>query len=113
MRHVVTRVLLSVAFLLHLTALAYAQGASSSITGVVTDTAGGVVPGATVVVTSNATGTKFETMTNGRARSTCPRCPGTYSVTVALQGFKTAVITDVRVLPGVPAAVKATLEVGG
>ena len=44
-----------------------AQGsAGSTITGVVSDAGGGVLPGATVVVTSNATGTKFEAVTNAR-----------------------------------------------
>ena len=38
---------------------------------------------------------------------------GTYTVTVALQGFKTAVLKDVTVTAGGPATVRATLEVGG
>ena len=108
-----TRVLLSFAFLLHLTALAYGQGASSSITGVVTDTAGGVVPGASVVVTSNATGTKYETMTNESGAFNVPALPaGSYTVTVSLQGFKSAVVTDVLVQIGMPTAVKPVLQVG-
>ena len=37
---------------------------------------------------------------------------GTYSITVSLAGFKTAVVTDVRVQLGIPTNVKATLEVG-
>ena len=50
-------------------------GATSSISGVVTDAGGGVLPGATVVVTSNATGTKFEAVTNSTRRVTrCRRC---------------------------------------
>ena len=39
-------------------------GATSSVSGVVKDTAGGVIPGASVVVTSNATETKFEAVSN-------------------------------------------------
>jgi hypothetical protein len=38
---------------------------------------------------------------------------GTYSVTVSLTGFKTAVLNNVIVNAGVPANVRATLEVGG
>jgi len=91
-----------------------AQGASGSISGTVVDTAGGGIPGATVVVASDATGTKFEVMTNDTGAFRVPALPvGTYSVTASLEGFKTAVITDVRVQLGIPTAIKATLEVGG
>src|SRR4029078_9902338 len=37
---------------------------------------------------------------------------GTYTVTISLQGFKTAAVTDVRVQLGIPSNVKVTLEVG-
>jgi hypothetical protein len=94
----------------------FAQGASgsSSISGTVVDTAGGAIPGASVSVASDATGTKFSAMTNDTGEFNVPALSvGTYTVTVALDGFKTAVITDVRVQLGIPTAVKATLEVGG
>jgi hypothetical protein len=92
----------------------YGQGgATSAITGVVADSAGGVMPGANVVVTSNATGTKFEAVTNATGAFSVPALSaGTYSITVSLQGFKTAVITDVRVQLGIPTTVNATLELG-
>lgn len=38
--------------------------------------------------------------------------PGTYTVTVSLMGFKTAVAPDVPVLSATPASIKLTLEVG-
>jgi hypothetical protein len=93
---------------------AYAQGgATSSISGVVKDTAGGVIPGATVIVMSNATQTKTETVTNNSGGYTVPALSaGTYTVSVSLAGFKNVVITDVRVQIGAPTAVNATLEVG-
>src|SRR5512145_2219648 len=113
MRPTCSRVILIVVCLLSLSARSYAQGASSSITGVVTDTAGGVVPGAAIVVTSNATGTKYETITNANGAFNVPALPaGAYTVTVSLQGFKSAVITDVRVQIGAPTAIKPVLEVG-
>ena len=99
--------------LLLLASVANAGQATSSISGTVVDTAGGLVPGALVTVTS-ANGTKSETTTNSAGTFTVPAlAAGTYSVTIALQGFKTAVVTDVRVQPGVPATVNAKLEVGG
>src|SRR5262245_19197846 len=90
------------------------QGAASSgISGVVRDTAGGGIPGATVIVTSDATDSKFEVVTNSTGAFNVPAlAAGTYKVTASLQGFKTAVITDVRVIPGVPSAVQPVLEVG-
>jgi len=99
-------------FLLLVAASAYAQ-ATSTITGTVTDSGGAVVPGATVVVISNATGTKTEAVTNGSGAFTVPALPvGLYTVTVSLEGFKTAALTEVRVQLGIPTSVKATLEVG-
>jgi hypothetical protein len=65
----------------------------------VADSGGGVLPGATVVVASNATGTKTETVTNASGAYTVPALSaGVYTVTVSLQGFKTSVINDVRVV---------------
>ncbi|HXT72044.1 MAG TPA: carboxypeptidase regulatory-like domain-containing protein [Vicinamibacterales bacterium] len=92
---------------------ASARQTTSSITGVVQDSAGGVVPGAAVVVLS-PNGTKFEVVSNSSGAFNVPALlPGVYSVTVSLQGFKTAVVKDVRIQPGVPANLKVTLEIGG
>jgi hypothetical protein len=115
MKHGVTRVLVFFALLLPLALPAYGQGgASSAITGVVHDTAGGVIPGATVVVKSGTTGSTFETVTNSSGAFNVPSLPaGTYTVTVSLQGFKTAEITDVRVQVGVPTTLNPILTVGG
>jgi hypothetical protein len=113
MRDVLTRLFLAGVILAATASAVLAQG-SSSISGLVVDTAGGAIPGAAVVVASDTTGTKFEAVTNGSGAFNLPALPvGTYSVTVSLQGFKTAVITDVRVQLGIPTNVKATLDVGG
>ena len=100
------------AFVLWTSAPARAQGATSSITGSVIDSAGGAIPGATIVV-KNPSGVAFEAVSNGEGLFNLPGVPpGVYAITVSLAGFKTAVMNDVRVLPGTPATVKATLEVG-
>ena len=50
-------------------AAAWAQGGTaSSIIGTVTDASGGVIPGASVVVKSVATGAEFTATTNGTWR---------------------------------------------
>ncbi|HSF99597.1 MAG TPA: TonB-dependent receptor, partial [Vicinamibacterales bacterium] len=93
---------------------AYAQGgsATSSITGTVLDSSGGAIPGATVVVTG-AAGGSFTAFTNAQGVFALPSMnPGTYTVTVTLSGFKTAVVSDVRLLPGQPFDVKVQLEIG-
>src|SRR5688500_5272846 len=92
---------------------AFAQGTTASLSGVVTDTAGGVVPGATVIVKNTGTNVTLETVTNSSgAFSFAAMDSGTYTVTVSLQGFKTAVITDVRIVTGVAANITPKLEVG-
>ena len=92
---------------------AFAQGgASSSISGVVSDSGGGAIPGATVVV-KNAAGASFETVTNPEGVFSVPAVTaGTYTISVSLTGFKTALISDVRVAPGTPASVQVVLELG-
>jgi len=114
MNRSLSRLMLACAFALTTVPLALAQGgASSSLSGVVVDAAGGVVPGATVIVKNTASGVQFETVTNTDGLFSVPALPaGSYSVTVSLSGFKTAVINDLRVAIGAPISVKATLEVG-
>jgi hypothetical protein len=101
--------------LLALGGMAYGQGGTSStISGLVVDTAGGVVPGADVVVKHNATGVATSTVTNAEGAFSVPGLNiGTYTVTVTLQGFKTFVANDVVLTSGTSASVKAVLEVGG
>jgi hypothetical protein len=91
---------------------AYAQ-ATASISGVVRDAAGGVVPGVTVVVKEEATGRTQETSTDAEGRySVAALLAGTYTVTATLTGFKTAEAKGVRVALGQPTNIPLTLEVG-
>jgi hypothetical protein len=94
---------------------AFAQGSSTaSISGVVVDDAGAVVPGADVVVKNERTGETFTTVSSGQGVFSVPALiTGTYSVTVSLTGFKTVVLNNVIVNAGVPANLRATLAVGG
>ena len=95
-------------------ALAQGGGATTSLSGTVTDTSGAIIPGATVAVKSNATSTQFDTVSNESGYFTVPALdPGAYTVTVTLMGFKTAVLNDVRVNASTPATVRVSLAVGG
>jgi hypothetical protein len=90
---------------------AYAQ--SSSLSGVVMDANGGVVPGATVTVKNNGTGVSLESVSNTSGQFSFPGLDaGTYTVTVSLTGFKTFIAKEVRLISATPGNVTATLEVG-
>jgi hypothetical protein len=94
---------------------AFAQGSSTaSISGVVVDTDGAVIPGATIVVKNIKTGESFNTVSSGAGTFSIPALiTGTYTVSVSLEGFKTALLNNVVVNSGVPASVRATMEIGG
>jgi hypothetical protein len=94
---------------------AFAQGsARSSLSGVVVDSNGGVVPGATVVIRNNATAVSLQLITNGSGVFSAPALDaGVYTVTVTLSGFKTVLISDVRLVAATPANLSGiTLAVG-
>jgi Carboxypeptidase regulatory-like domain len=94
---------------------AFAQGSSTaSISGVVVDSDGAVIPGASIVVTNPKTGETFNTVTSGQGMFTVPSViTGTYTVKITLEGFKTVLLENVVVNAGVPSSVRATMEVGG
>ena len=95
---------------------AFAQGGSGTtiITGTVVDSSGAVLPGANVVAKNAGTAEELTAVTNGDGQFTIPAVQaGTYNVTVTMQGFKTAVVSAVRVNAGTPASVKVALELGG
>jgi hypothetical protein len=113
MKRSARRLLWAVVLVLVSSTSGFAQGASQSLSGVVVDAAGGVIPGASVVVLNKATGEKFELTSNEAGAFSVPGIAvGTYTVTVTLQSFKTAVINDVRIVTGTAANVRATMELG-
>ncbi len=88
---------------------------TAPLSGVVVDDQGGVVPGATVVVTDQATGVPLAPATTNQAGifSFPALQPGTYAVDASHAGFKTARVRDVRMVTGVPADLgRIVLEVG-
>ncbi len=93
---------------------AFAQGGSTStIAGTVTDASGAVVPGADVVIKNVATNVTYNAVSGSDGAFTVPALPpGTYSVTVTLMGFKTAVLNDVIANVAQVANVKAVLTLG-
>ncbi|MGB2714931.1 MAG: TonB-dependent receptor [Vicinamibacterales bacterium] len=94
---------------------AFAQGGTTStLSGIVIDSAGAVVPGADVVIQHNATGVTTTGVSNEQGAFSFPGLPvGTYTVTVTLTGFKKFVANDVLLTSGAPGSVKAVMELGG
>ncbi len=93
---------------------ASAQGSFfTSLSGVVVDSSGAVIPGADVKVKNTGTGSEVTAVSGSDGGFTIPSLAGgTYSVTVSLMGFKTAVLNSVTLNAAVPASVKVTLSVG-
>ncbi len=93
--------------------LAQGVGGTTSLNGVVVDAQGGVIPGASIEVKNTATGVLEAVVSNTAGAFSIPGLsPGVYVVTVSLSGFKTTIITDVRLVAATPAQIKALLELG-
>ena len=77
---------------------ARAQTTSASVSGVVQDSQGAVLPGVSVTLTSQTQGQALTTTTNGEGRFTFAIVrPDTYSLQASLQGFRTVERTKVVV----------------
>ena len=91
-----------------------AQGATSaSVLGTVTDSAGAVVPNASVQVKNVATGQVQQTPTDAQGRYTIADLPiGNYEAQASAQGFQTTVRRGITLTVGAQAVVDFSLSVG-
>ena len=108
-----SRILATVFSVLMLSGVAFAQQ-DSGISGVVTDSTGGVLPGVTVEVSSPALieGARVVvTDGTGRYNATTLR-PGSYTVTFSLAGFSVVRREGIELSAGFQAPVNASLAVG-
>jgi len=79
-------------------AAAGAQTTSGSVAGVVRDAQGGAVPGVSVTLVSNQRGDQIAVITQETGAFTFPQVqPGTYTLKIALEGFKSIERTNVVV----------------
>src|SRR5436190_4202113 len=93
---------------------ALAQTATSRITGTVGDASGALVPGAMVTARHEATGVTYTQLTTEAGLYAFSSLPvGTYTITVALPGFKTANRTGNVLEVDTPLVINMSLEVGG
>jgi len=90
-----------------------AQVNNASLTGLVTDSAGAVVPNASVTVKNKATDLESVATTDSSGYYTFASLPvGAYTVTIELPGFKKAVHENINLEVGQKARIDTRLEVG-
>lgn len=91
---------------------ALAQSSQGGLRGVVKD-AQGVIPGATVILSNEANGVSREAVSNDRGDYSFPAVePGTYTVKVSVQGFRSFERQGVRVSTQQFVGLDIVLEVG-
>src|SRR5258706_10794509 len=87
MRSVLLVRLILTSTILILPMMAHAQEAA--VSGTITDSSGGVLPGVSVRAVHEATGNAFETVTDGRGAYRLALRVGVLRITAELQGFNT------------------------
>lgn len=108
-----SRVYGALTVLVFLAAAASAQESRGTIVGRVTDPSGGVVPGASIKITSSTTGITLAFVSNARGNYQAPLLnPGIYRITVEKEGFR-QFVGDVQVQVGDRVECDITLQLGG
>jgi Carboxypeptidase regulatory-like domain/TonB-dependent Receptor Plug Domain len=104
---------ITMAIVLGVTLPAAAQ-ATATVAGTVKDAQGGIIPGATITLVSESRGTTFETQSGATGDFVIPNVPGdTYTIRVAMDGFKTSERKGIAASPGDRVAIgTVTVEVG-
>lgn len=91
----------------------HAQDTAATILGTVTDPSGATVAGADVTVLNVATNIAINTKSNDAGAYAVPNLlPGTYNITIKLQGFQTISVPNVVVAAGDRRRADASLVVG-
>ncbi|NWG12671.1 MAG: carboxypeptidase regulatory-like domain-containing protein, partial [Acidobacteria bacterium] len=91
----------------------WAQDPTGHIVGTIKDSSGGVVPGASVVLTNMDTGTKRVLMTNDEGIYSAPKLQtGKYEIEVVLKGFKKHQTSGLAVGAGSYIEADVVLQIG-
>ena len=94
-------------------ASAAAQSTLGRLSGTVLDASGGVLPGATITLTSEQTNQVQTSVSSETGAFVFPQVPvGTYKVEIGMQGFRSATFTKVSVAVGQEYALTARLQLG-
>ncbi len=108
-----TRLIARIATFVLLTAAAYGQSNLATVTGVVTDAADAVIPGAMVTIRNTGTNIEREMSTNEVGGYTVTNLnPGDYEVTVQSDGFTTYVQQGLILQTGDSRRIDVSLEIG-
>src|SRR5256712_12643067 len=90
-----------------------AQGTVAEIQGIVTDSSGAVIPGATVTATNTETNLQRTATTGSAGIYVIPNLPpGRYRVQIALSGFHTSLYENIDVVVGQQLTLNTVLRVG-
>src|ERR1700682_628817 len=112
-RHLLLLTPLAVLLSLIFSTAAYAKAVTGSIVGAVTDSSGGAVPNALVVITETRTGMMRKVQANQSGFYSVPDIlPGTYSMSFEYAGFRRLVRENVEVLVNTTVRVNAELQPG-
>ena len=110
----ISRLVASLLSLLTLSTLVWAQSATTSLRGTVTDQKGAVVSGANLTLSDPATGFNRSTKTDAQgAYQFLELPPSTYHLTVSAPGFATVKQTELKLMVNTPATVNVPLQVSG
>src|SRR5688572_16667515 len=94
-------------------AAAFAQSSMGTVVGTVTDSSGGVIPGANVTLSSRDTGIASTRVSNDSGHFTFINVrPASYELTVELAGFSTAKVPPFAVGVNETVARNVSLQVG-
>ncbi|MGE5057450.1 MAG: TonB-dependent receptor [Acidobacteriota bacterium] len=89
----------------------FAQSSNGQITGLITDSTGAAIEGATVSATNTATGVAYTGKTNNAGVYVLPQLiPGPYKVSLSKEGFATIERTEVTVRTGDRLSLDLTLK---
>jgi hypothetical protein len=105
--------LVTCVLLLGMNAALWAQGATATVTGRVSDATGAILSGSNVTITNTATSVQYKTVTNNAGDYNVPLLPpGTYRVDIEAKGFKSEAQTGLTLQVGQTVALNYKLELG-
>jgi hypothetical protein len=112
-RILATQALVGAAMVWFLLLTAFGQSTRGSMSGLISDSAGAAVSGATVVAKHLATGEEFRGSTDAQGAFIFPSLPlGQFNVTVEASGFKRSEAQGVRIEVATATKLNVALEVG-
>ena len=112
-RNIAMRACISAAMACFFFLSALSQSTRGNISGMITDSVGAAVSGATVIARHIATGEEFRSVSDAQGAFVFPSVPlGLFNVTIEASGFKRSEIQKVMIEVGTPAKLNVALEVG-